>query len=95
MKLRGNLAGTEGKRDKDELTLDFFYINITNITISYDGNKQIFQKNRILGVTIPHLVPTLIMEYLTVSTERPDPIFQNFFMKINEWVDNTVNYQII
>ena len=26
MKLRGNLAGTGGKRDTDELTLDFFLL---------------------------------------------------------------------
>ena len=35
------------------------------------------------------------MRDMHVSTERPDLIFQNFLMKINEWVDNTVNYQIM
>ena len=45
---------------------------------------QIFQKRRILGGTILRLVPTLIFVYLAVSTERPDLIFQNFLMKINE-----------
>ena len=45
---------------------------------------EIFQKLRILGGTILNLVPSLILEYLTVSTEGPDPIFQNFLMKINE-----------
>ena len=43
-----------------------------------------FQKFRILGVTILRLVPTLIFEYLAVSTEWPDLIYQNFLMKTNE-----------
>ena len=33
------------------------------------------QKLRILGGTLLHLVPTLSLEYLAVSTERPELIF--------------------
>ena len=55
---------------------------------------EIFQKLRILEGTILYLIPALILEYLAVSTERPVLFFQNCLMKINEWVDNSVNYQI-
>ena len=56
---------------------------------------EIFQELRILGGTILCFVPTLILGYLAISIERPDLNFQNFLVKINEWVDNTVSYQSI